>query len=74
LKILYFLAFFLACSVSASALPADPAFTIAGIAHDPAGGRIPHAHVTVRRASGQPVIEAVAGDLGDFRRMWTHRC
>jgi hypothetical protein len=48
------------------ALFAASAFSIAGVVHDPGGGRIPHAHVTIRPAASQPVIETVTGDLGDF--------
>jgi len=50
----------------ANLLLAGPAFTIAGIVHDPTGGRIPNARVTILPAN-QPAIEAVAGAEGDFR-------
>jgi Carboxypeptidase regulatory-like domain len=66
LKSAFYLAIFLICAGLTSSIWADSAFTISGVAHDGSGGRIPHAHVTVRRESGRPVIETVAGDLGDF--------
>ncbi len=34
--------------------------------HDLSGGRIPHAHVTVRRVGAQTAVEVEAGDLGEF--------
>ena len=60
-----FLLAILAC-VAPFAL-ADTEFSITGVVHDRSGGRIPHAHVTVRLVGGQAGIEAVAGELGEFR-------
>jgi hypothetical protein len=44
---------------------AAAAFTIVGIVHDPTGGRIPNARVTVLPAN-QPAIQAITGPQGDF--------
>ena len=57
---------FLLLSVALPALAADAVFTISGVVHDPSGGRIPHAHVTVRLSGAQLTVEAVTGDIGEF--------
>ncbi|HXR40550.1 MAG TPA: carboxypeptidase regulatory-like domain-containing protein [Terracidiphilus sp.] len=65
-QIFYFALFFLIFAGGVSAAVADPVFTISGVVHDGGGGRIPHAHVTVRLLGAQAAVEAVSGDLGDF--------
>jgi hypothetical protein len=45
---------------------ADPAFTIAGVVHDGSDARIPHAHVSVRQAASNVVLQAETGEQGEF--------
>jgi hypothetical protein len=61
------ISFFLVIIRLAPSLCAAPDFTIAGVVHDPSGGRIPHAHITIRGAGLQSAIETDTGDLGEFR-------
>ncbi len=66
MKRIPYLVLFLLFANAVIALRADPSFTISGVVHDPEGGRIPHAHVTVRLTGAQLPVETVAGDLGEF--------
>jgi hypothetical protein len=63
----FLLSFFLLLVGCPPSLFADPAFTLSGVVHDASGGRIPQAHVSIHPAGSQPVIEALTGDLGEFR-------
>jgi Carboxypeptidase regulatory-like domain len=63
--LLYFV-FFLPILGVGLVLGAEPGFTIFGVVHDRNGGRIPHAHVTVRGADGRLAAEAAARDSGEF--------
>ena len=48
------LALFLLCFTGWSAWAlGEAAFTLSGVVHDGSGGRIPHAHVTMRLAGAQ---------------------
>jgi hypothetical protein len=66
LKLFFYLAIFHLFAGASSAVLADPVLTISGVVHDGGGGRIPHAHVTVRLAGGQAAWEAVTGEQGEF--------
>ena len=59
-------ALFLLLTCTAPAHAVDAPYTISGVVHDPNGGRIPHASVTVRLAGAQQAVEAVTGDEGEF--------
>ena len=64
------LALFLLCFTGWSAWAlGEAAFTLSGVVHDGSGGRIPHAHVTMRLAgaqTGPADVQAESGDLGEF--------
>jgi hypothetical protein len=48
-------------------LLAGPDYTVSGVVHDSAGGRVPHAHVAVHGIASQAAIESESDDLGEFR-------
>jgi len=68
-QLISFALFVLLGACQASVALGDPAFTVSGVVHDGSGGRIPHAHVTVRLAGTQAAaadVQAESGDLGEF--------
>jgi len=65
-RFLRFISVFIVLTGFIPSVFAAPGFTIAGIVHDVNGGRIPRAHVLIRRAGSEAVIEAMTGDEGEF--------
>ncbi len=44
----------------------DPVLSVSGIVHDPSGGRVSHARVSIRRAGSQHTAAVFTNDLGEF--------
>jgi hypothetical protein len=63
----FFVFLLLAIANACPSIFADQVFCIEGVVHDPSGGRIPHARVTIQLGVSEPAIEALTGELGQFR-------